>query len=331
MSEQGRSAFVTGATGFLGLNLVRELIEQGWRVYALHRRNSDLQYLRDLPLALVEGDILDPQSLAEAMPEKVDVVFHVAGDTSMWSKNDAMQTGINVEGTRNVIQAALDKRVGRLVHTSTLSAFGRHKNVVDESTPSNAQDSFINYERSKYEGERLVLKAVARDGLDAVVVSPGAIMGPYDSTTWAEVFFMLRDGKMPALPPGSISFNHVHEVVKAHIRAAEVGRCGELYLLGGDKVVLAKFMQAIAKRIGAKVPWMVAPAPVLKFYAALLSAVAAMAGKEPDITPEMAAFMAANSICDSSKAEQELDYQMVPIEDCIRDAHEWLQTEGLVA
>lgn len=330
MTQENRSAFVTGATGFVGLNLVRELIAQGWQVHALHRAGSDLNYLRELPLTLVEGDILDPEGLTAAVPLAVDVVFHVAGDTNMWARHNAQQSRVNVDGTRNVIAAALAKNAGRLVHTSTLSAFGRHAGVVDESTASNAADSFINYERSKYAAETLVLDAVKQQGLDAVVVSPAAIMGPYDSTTWAQVFFMLRDGKMPAMPPGSIAFNHVSEVVKGHIRAAEVGRGGERYLLGGDPVALASLMRDIAARIGARAPWMVAPAPVLKLYGALLAMVAGITGNEPDMTPEMAAFMAVDSLCDSSKAQRELGYQVLPIEQCIADSHAWLQAEGLL-
>ena len=119
-----RSAFVTGGTGFVGLNLIEQLVGQGWAVTALHRPTSDLRAIRRFPVRLVAGDLLDPASLRRAIPESVDALFHLAADISVWSKHAARQTRINVEGTRNVVDAALAAGVRRMVHTSTGTLMG---------------------------------------------------------------------------------------------------------------------------------------------------------------------------------------------------------------
>lgn len=116
-------AFVTGSTGFVGINLIRELTASGWEVTALHRRGADLRYLRELPVSLVTGDVTDAASLRSAMPREVDAVFHVAGDTTLWRRQRQRQTEVNVGGTRNVAAVALEREARRLVHTSSIAAF----------------------------------------------------------------------------------------------------------------------------------------------------------------------------------------------------------------
>lgn len=322
-------AFVTGATGFLGINLCRELRRRGWRVTALHRKNSNLANLADLGLTLVTGDIVDAPSVKLAMPEDVDVVFHVAGDTSLWRGHDAQQTRINVDGTRHVIAAARSQGAKRLVHTSTISALGRQPAPVDEQTESTAPRSFINYERSKHLAECEVRDAMAT-GLDAVILQPGAIMGPHDTTTWARVFYLLRDGKLPSLPPGRVPLNHVDEIVAAHIRAAQTAAAGSHYVLGGEDVALADLMRGMAARLGVKPPALVAPAPVLRLYGALMSAWGGLRGREPDVTREAAAFMAHANRADSSLAQRELDYRHRWMDECIDASHGWLTKKGLL-
>ena len=325
-----RTAFVTGATGFLGLNLVRGLLDQGWTVTALHRPSSDLTYLKDLPLSLVEGDILDADGLATATPEGVDAFFHVAGDTSLWSGHDAQQTRINVEGTHNAIAAAIEQKAGRFIHTSTTSAFGRHKGVVSESTPSRAPYSSVNYEKSKWLAEESVRKAVTERGLDAVIMNPAAILGPFDRHTWARTFYMLKSGKIAALPPGTISFNHVREVVNAHIAAVDKGVQGEQYILAGETMALAVLIQKTAALLGCKAPTMTAPAPVLSLLAFFQSIASQFTGKEPDISPEVASFMGKKHVYDSSKAQRVLGLRTVSLDECLQDSIGWLQQENLI-
>jgi len=151
-----RSAFVTGASGFVGLNLIEELLQRGWRVTAMHRAGSDVGHLRRLGADRVVGDVTDATSLGRAMPQAVEVVFHVAGDTGLWSGNNAAQDRINIEGTRNTVAAALERRARRFVHTSTISVYGMQSGRIDERSPRLGRESPINYQRSKFFAEEQV-------------------------------------------------------------------------------------------------------------------------------------------------------------------------------
>jgi dihydroflavonol-4-reductase len=154
-----RTAFVTGGTGFLGRHIVEQLTSQGWRVVALHRPTSDVKALKTYAgVDLVEGSITDADSLSRGIPDRCDAVFHVAGNTSLWTGGDAQQTRENVDGTRLVVQTALAKKAGRLIHTSSVSSWGeQHQVPFDETAPPHGAESFINYERTKYAGELEVL------------------------------------------------------------------------------------------------------------------------------------------------------------------------------
>ncbi|MGB1317387.1 MAG: NAD-dependent epimerase/dehydratase family protein, partial [Flavobacteriales bacterium] len=143
-----KTAFVTGATGFLGVNLVQQLLADGWKVTALHRKTSNLSYLKRFDVTLVEGAITDKASLVNAIPEGVDAVFHVAANTSMWSKFNDQQYQDNVIGTRNMVEVALQKKAKRFVHTSSISAWGHHRNEIDETAESNALTSPMNYNKT---------------------------------------------------------------------------------------------------------------------------------------------------------------------------------------
>ena len=168
-----QSAFVTGGTGFIGINLIERLVNQGWNVTALHRATSDLTYLKRFPIELAEGTITDKDSLERSIPERTDVVFHVAGDTNFWSKRNAQQNAINIDGTRNMVDVAAAKRVGTFIHTSSVSAWGRVKGLVTEETPLEGRNSWINYERTKHLGELEALKGVEK-GMKVVVLNPAA-------------------------------------------------------------------------------------------------------------------------------------------------------------
>ena len=328
-----KTAYVTGSNGFLGVNLVEQLGLQGWRVLALHRATSNTKYLMQVAakfaVDFVEGDINDSASLARTLPQGVDTVFHVAGSTSVWSKKNAEQDRINIDGTRNVVEAALNAGAKRLVHTSSISIWGMLNGTVDETTVPVGNVSPVNYQRSKYAAEETVQTGIAR-GLDAVIVNPAGIIGPYDTTGYARLFRMVAAGKLPGVPPGSLSFCHVREVAKAHIAAAERGRTGERYLLGGADASFLELVRIIGELAGKAVPEKPTGAFLLKLVGAAGDLVASFTGKPPNMSSEAAALVTRSLFCDCSKAKRELGFQPVPLRVMAEECYRWLKQEGLL-
>ncbi|HEX5077781.1 MAG TPA: SDR family oxidoreductase [Geminicoccaceae bacterium] len=324
-----RTAFVTGGTGFLGLNLVEQLVAQGWQVTALHRPTSDTRLLRQFPVRLVEGDILDPASPRRAVPAGVDAVFHVAADISMWSGHADRQTRINVEGTRHVVAAALDAGAGRLVHTSTWNTYGLGQGEISEELPQRGGETGANYDRSKLLAEQEVRAGAAR-GLDAVIVNPSHIMGRYDRKGWARLLVMARERWMPGVPPGAGTFCHAEEVAKAHIAAAERGRRGANYLMSGADASFVELFAVINEVTGSRVPLRPLPAALFRVPARLAGAWGSLSGREPAMTPQGVENALRRARVVSRRAEQELGYRPAPLRAMVEDSWRWLCAEGLV-
>lgn len=325
-----RTAFVTGATGFVGINLVKALKDAGWRVVALHRPTSNLKHLKPLAVTLAEGSINDKESLRRAMPEAPDAVFHVAASLSLDKKGDAQQTRDNVEGTRNVVEVALEKRARRFIHTSSVAAYGLHSGAISEATRSNAPDVPINYLRTKYLAEDEVRAGIKR-GLDAVILNPANIMGPFDTNGWARLIRLVATKRLPGVPPGGGAFCHVREVARAHVAAVERGRAGENYLLGGVHATYLEVATMSAALTGGKAPRRAMPPLLIKLLARVLPLVSKFTGRPADITPEVALMLSLDFSVDSSKAERELGYRQAPLREMIEDSCRWLKAEGLLA
>jgi dihydroflavonol-4-reductase len=324
-----RTAFVTGATGFLGLNLVRQLTDLGWKVIALHRARSNLTYLQRFPVQLVEGAIEDSASLEGALPDGVDVVFHVAADVSFWSRNNARQTRTNVDGTRNVVAAALHRGVKKLIHTSTTGVYGFPTEPFDETAPHLGKHSWFNYMRTKTLAEEEVRRGIAR-GLDAVLLNPANVIGPYDLNNWSRLIRLAAEGKLSRVPPGRASFCHAAEVARAHVVAVERGRTGENYILGGADASYAEAVRIIADLLQQRVNVRTVPPIVLRTAGRVLSWISRLSRKEPLVTPESAAFLSASILCRCDKAIRELNYRPVPLRTMLEDCHRWLVAEGLL-
>lgn len=325
-----RTALVTGANGFVGVNLVRTLLERDWQVIAFVRDSSDLVDLDGLGITLRYGDVTDIDSLHQALPQGCDAVFHVAASTNVWARHNELQTRINVGGTENVISACEAAGVGRLIHTSSFATWGFVDPDFDESTPRSSNGDWINYIHSKHQAEQAVLGAVAAGRVDAVVTNPGHILGPYDRHNWSRMFRMVAEESLPGVPPGGGAFADVREVARAHVEAFDKGGTGQRYLLGGVDASYLDLVEIVGDLLNKPVPDRTTPAWLLRTVARLKSGLSMFTGTEPDLTPESTAMIIHHMHCDSSRARNELGYRHTPLETLAGDTCRWMQSAGLL-
>lgn len=317
-----KRAFVTGSTGFLGFNLCRILIEDDWEVFAMRRSSSDTRDLDTINIQQVMGDINDKASLVEAMPNNVDAVFHTAADTSTWVRHNKQQDKINIEGTRNLVEVALQKKAKRFIHTSSIGAYGRVAGVLVEDTPSEALSGDINYYRSKYLAEQEIHQGIEK-GLDAVILNPAQIVGPYDYRYLPLIFESVRNGSMVALPKGTMFCAHVRDYAKAHVAAYEKGTKGENYLLGGEPASFKDIIEIAGELMGVKTPKRYFPERIMKFLALVMEKISLVTNIEPLLCPEKVALMNDVVNVDSSKASRELDFSTCSVREMYQDFYQW--------
>lgn len=320
------TAFVTGATGFVGRHLVDVLLEDGWTVIAAVRSLKRAKNLLGSNVELVRADLLEPSSIASALPENTDCVFHVAADVSTWSKEKERQYRTNVEGTAGLLQAAVDKNVGRFVHVSSIVAYGEHKGTISDKSERLGATSWVSYVNTKAYAERKVKEAVDR-GLDAVVVNPTDIIGRYDDQNWIRMIKMVADGTLPAVPPGNGNFANGRAVAEGILAAYKKGRTGENYILGGPYATFHEFLTLAADKLGKPKPKKPIAASVLKLLAAFLNIVSGITGKRPSITREEAYFACQSYRVNFDKAIAELGYRNVPLEQSVDEAIAYMREQ----
>lgn len=324
-----KTAFVTGGTGFIGQHVVEQLTGAGYRVVVIHRSSSNTSRLRRWAPTLVEGSLESVDSIAAAIPEGCDALFHIAANTSQWSGDRARLERDNVENTRNVVEASLRCGVKRFVLTSSESAWGEPaRQPLDETVPQRGAESFIDYERTKYLGEVEVRRGIDR-GLQAVICSPAHVLGRYDENSWGRTFRLVRDGKIPGAPPGSGSWGWGEQIARAHVAAAERGRVGENYLLGGVQARYTDVLGEVARLLGKK-PLPAVPGVILKGLGRVNALVARFTKKAPDVTPEIAHVACEHRVVRSDKAIRELGYATMPVEFMLQDCFDWLRAERLI-
>lgn len=325
-----KKAFITGATGFLGCNILHKLDAAGWETYALVRKTSNTQYLPQ-NTQLVEGSLSDYASLENGIPTGVDAVFHVAGNTNMWRKLNDQQYQDNVVGTQNMVNAALAKGAGRFIFTSSVAAFGfQPDKILDETMPSTAENDWMNYNKTKYLAECVVLNSLEK-GLDAVVLNPCHIVGKYDTSSWAQLIRMAYLNTLPGIPPGVGMFCYVGDVADAHLAAFEKGRKGEKYLLGGTEASFLDFLNSLQGILGRKPFKKATPLWILHIGLMLSKFKSLFSSAEPDLTPEKFHIVTKSIRCDYSKAIRELDYQTTPIEVMLRESFDWMKAQGMLS
>jgi len=319
---------LTGATGFVGSWVARELAQAGHEVRALVRKTSSLQNLDGIALERAEGDVCDRASVERALGG-CDAVAHVAGVAHFKPGEERRMYEVNVGGVENVLGAALAKGVKRAVLTSSTAALGGStvKRVADESAPSSAEASGIDYFVTKYRGERAALALAAR-GLHVCALRPVVLLGPGDIyQSSATTFLALAKRKMPVYVDGGAAFCDVRDVARAHVVALERGRSGEVYFLGGHNMEIGEMVRKVAKVAGVKPPRR-APYPVAYAVAGAIELAARALGRHSDLSRQLVKASHFYTWVSSEKAQKELDYTIRPFEDSLRDTLRFFLQSG---
>jgi dihydroflavonol-4-reductase len=329
MNTQGK-VLVTGASGFIGSALAHKLVEAGFSVRALVREKGPHSNLADLDIEFIEGDLRDRASIDRAVAD-VRYAFHVAADYRLWAPDPAEIYATNVEGTRNVMQAALRAGVERIVHTSSVATIAlRSGEVADESTPMPESEAIGAYKRSKIAAERLVDAMVAKQGLPAVIVNPSTPIGPRDArpTPTGRIIVEAAKGRIPAFVDTGLNLVHVDDVASGHLAAMRSGKIGERYILGGENVLFSQMLKDIARIVGRRAPRIRLPWGALVPVAYVSEAVATITGREPFATLDGVYLARYRMFFASTKAERELSYRSRPYIEGIQDALQWFRAAG---
>jgi len=330
MSLSPGLCLVTGATGFVGSAVARALVGAGHDVRALARSNSDRRNLDDLSVTVVAGSLEDPSSLARAVAG-CQYLFHVAADYRLWVPDPAPMFRANVEGTRILMRAAIDAGVERVVHTSSVATLGLVPDgSADEDTPSSLEAMIGPYKRSKFQAEEVVRDLVTRRRLPAVIVNPSTPVGPRDRkpTPTGRVILEAARGHMPAYVDTGLNIVHVDDVAVGHLMAAEMGRVGERYILGGENMPLAKILAEVAQAVGRRPPRLQVPYTVALPLAVGAEMVARLTGSEPFITLDGVRMARKKMYFTSAKASREFGYAPRPAREAIVDAIGWFEANG---
>ena len=323
-------ALVTGGTGFVGANVVRELLAAGATVRVLARPASDRRALTGLRVEIVDGDLLDPASLCRAVAG-ARTVYHVAADYRLWARDPAALYRANVDGTRGVLMAAGEAGTARIVYTSTVGALGIPADGTPgtEDTTVSLADMVGDYKRSKFLAEQVALEH-ARKGLPVVIVNPSAPIGPWDvkPTPTGQVVVDFMRGRMFATLDTGLNLVHVRDVARGHPLAAEKGRVGDKYILGNTNVSLAEIGRMLAEVTGGRPPRLRVPYALAWFGAACLEGFARLTGGIP-LVPLAAVRMARKRMYFSpAKAVRELGLPQTDVRIALRDAVEWFAAHG---
>ena len=322
---------VTGASGFVGSAVARKLAARGFMVRVLLRKNSPRANVTGFECEIAEGDMHNAASLAAAMVD-VRYLFHVAADYRLWARDPNEIVANNREGTRNVMQAARDANVERIVYTSSVATLkpkeGRDATEQDRAT---FETAIGHYKKSKVAAERVVEEMVAQ-GLPAVLVSPSTPIGPRDikPTPTGRIIVEAASGRVPAYLDTGLNLVHVDDVAEGHLLALDKGRIGETYILGGQNASLADMLVAIAKLVGRKPPrWQLPRGPLYPLaYGA--EAVARITGREPFLTVDALNMSKHHMFFGSAKAESELGYRARPYAEALADALVWFREAGYI-
>ncbi|HET7213690.1 MAG TPA: hopanoid-associated sugar epimerase [Terriglobia bacterium] len=326
-------SLVTGASGFVGSHVARYLLDRGEQVRVLVRPQSSLNALDGMPLEKVYGDLRNPASLEPAV-KGVDRIFHVAADYRLGASNPQEIYDANVAGTKNLLEVAKRAEVRRIIVTSSVAtiAVDRGETLPNEETDTRLEEMIGHYKRSKYMAEKEALSA-ARAGMPVVVVNPTTPIGTGDwkPTPTGRVIVDFLNGRMPAYVETGLNWVPVEDVARGHWMAAEKGRVGERYILGGRNMLLKEILDLLAKISGRPSPRIRLPHAVAmaagyadQFFSRVLN-------RQPRIPLEGVRMARHKMFVDCSKASDELGFEAGPIEAALERAVAWFEQNGYVA
>lgn len=325
-------SLITGASGFVGSAVLRQLVEAGHSVRALLRPPSDRSNLDGLRVEIVTGDLTDPDSLIAAL-NGCDALFHVAADYRLWVREPEDMYATNVDGTRNLMLAAARAGLKRIVYTSSVATLGLNPDgsPADETTPVTLSDMIGHYKRSKFLAEEEVKKLAKDQDLPVVIVNPSTPVGPRDikPTPTGRIIVDAAAGKMPAYVDTGLNIVHVDDVAEGHLLAFERGSIGKRYVLGGENLTLQEILKRIAEIINK-------PPPRVRLPHSLILPVAYLAewwarlvtGREPQITVDGVRLAKKHMFFSSERARSELGYNPRPAADALHDGVDWFQRRG---
>jgi dihydroflavonol-4-reductase len=323
--------FVTGATGFLGSHVARQLFSRGAELRLLVRPTSRIDNIADLSAERVVGDLRDSESLKRGM-SGCEFVFHVAADYRLWTRNGQELYDSNVEGTRNVLAAARDSGVRRVIYTSSVATmgFGNNGRLTDEKTPVTLSNMIGDYKRSKFMAEQLVIEA-GRGGQNVVIVNPTTPIGECDikpTPTGRIVVDFLRR-RFPAYVDTGLNLVDVADCALGHLLAMEKAVPGERYILGGENLTLKQILDKLAAITGLPSPKLKLPYAVAYATGVVDTLVSGtIMGREPRVTLDSVRMGRKKMFVTSAKAERELGWNPGPVDGALRRAVEWFQANG---
>jgi dihydroflavonol-4-reductase len=325
-------ALVTGATGFVGAAVARALLREQWQVRVLARRGSDRRNLKSLDVEVLEGDLTDFESLQRAS-QGCEGLFHVAADYRLGARDPADLYRANVEGTRNVLNAAQRSGLQRIVYTSSVATIGIPADGTpgDEQSATSLENMIGHYKRSKYLAEEVVREA-AHGGISVVIVSPSTPVGPGDlkPTPTGQLVLDAAAGRMPAYVDTGLNIVHVDDVAAGHLLAYERGKAGERYILGGQDMNLREILEMIAGLEGRSPPRVRLPYGVVLPIAYVAEGFARLTGRSGRITLEGVRMSRKKMFFSSAKAARELGYRWRPPLQAFQDAIRWFRDNGLL-
>jgi dihydroflavonol-4-reductase len=325
------TVLVTGATGFVGAAVARALRAQGAALRLLCRPDSDRRNLQGLDADVLEGDLLDAGALTRAV-QGCEAVFHVAADYRLWVPDPEPMYQTNVTATVNLLRAAADAGVGRIVYTSSVAtlALPRSGERGDEATSLALADAVGHYKRSKLLAEALVARHVAEEGWPVVIVNPSTPLGPGDvrPTPTGRIVLDAARGRMPAYVDTGLNVVHVDDVASGHLLALRHGTVGQRYILGGEDLSLKRIIDSVTEQVGRPGPRLRLPHRAVLPVALASELWARLSGAEPLVTADGVRMSMRSMYFSSSKAREQLGYRARPAVQAIEDALVWFRDNG---